>query len=204
MPNFEVDFSNLTKGEIKQLLALVTKSAKPRKRLSELENGECFQVGRFTFINIYSDIYEGYIAVMRECVFDSSFGDNNNFGESEIFNRLKQDILPEILEYVGESNVFSFDTNLMTLDGLTPYGNLVSRISLPTLDIYRENVDIFDEYKIDEAWWLATPDTAPPHCRPLFVRCVIGDGTLGNYYCVSDLGVRPFCIFNPNMLVNEA
>ena len=91
-------------------------------------------------------------------------------------------------------------TDLTTLDGLKPYNDLGSLISLPTFDFYRANVKIFDQYKVDELWWLATPESAQPHDNPRWVVCVAPSGGIFyGIYCYGDGGVRPFLLFESSI-----
>ena len=77
-----------------------------------------------------------------------------------------------------------------------------SKISLPTLDFYRENAEIFDKYKVNSWWWIATPDSATPHWDSPFVLCVSPGGVIIgiNYYY--DYGVRPFLSFISSISVS--
>lgn len=164
-----------------------------------VKDGDSFKIGDMEFIKFPSK--DGRTpAVMKGLAFYSSFGKNNNLTKSKILERMERDILPKILAEVGEENVCTFETDLTTLDGLKPYGNLESRISLPTLDFYRANVDIFDKYKVSRWWWLATPDSAKPHYDPYWILCVSPSGGFydDSYNC-NDFGVRPFLIFNSSI-----
>ena len=80
-----------------------------------------------------------------------------------------------------------------TLDGLKPYPELESMVSLPTLEFYRKHVEIFDRYKQDAWWWLATPESAQPHDAPRWVLCVSPSGRINRGSCnFGVFGVRPF------------
>ena len=163
-----------------------------------VKDGETFEVAGMEFIKFPS--VDGMTpAVAKDVLFTSRFGENNNFAESEVLRRLQKDVLPKIVEAVGEENVCSFKTDLTTWDGLKTYGEVESKISLPTMDFYRSNPEIFDKYKADRWWWLATADSAAPRWKtdPL-VLCV---SPLG-FICIDNFirdygGVRPFCIFEP-------
>ncbi len=166
---------------------------------SGVKDGETFEVGGMEFIKFPSK--NGRTpAVMKDLAFFSSFGKNNNLKESTILERMERDILPKILAEVGEENVCTFETDLTTLDGLKSCGNLEARISLPTLDFYRANVDIFDKHKVDRWWWLATLESAKPHCDPHWILRVSPSGRIyyGRYGGIGG-GVRPFLIFNSSI-----
>ena len=168
-------------------------------RYPGIQDGETFKVGKFEFIK-FPDVNGQTPAVMKGIAFLSRFGDNNDLRESDVLRKMEKEILPEIIAAVGEENLCTIKTDLKTLDGLKPYGEMESLISLPTFDFYRANVEIFDKYKVDEWWWLATPESAKPHEDPRWIVCVSPSGCINldgfSYY---DSGVRPFCIFNSSI-----
>lgn len=141
--------------------------------------------------------------VTRDIIFKSRFGDDNNIKRSDVINKLLEEFLPRIEQAVGANNVHYFDTDLTALDGLNAGEIMYSKISLPTLDFYRRNVNIFDKYKPNDYWWLATPWSVKPHYDPYYIECVTPSGRVicnnyGNGY-----GVRPFLIFDSSIFVSE-
>lgn len=135
----------------------------------------------------------------KECIFRSQFGSNNDLRQSDVLKKMEDDVLPKIIEAVGEDNVLTFKTDLTTLDGLKPYGVMESKISLPTLDFYRANVEIFDKHKVDEWFWLATPESAAQHDSPYWTLCVAPSGFICSDGCGNDDGVRPFLYFQSSI-----
>lgn len=171
------------------------------KKLNEIENGKIFKVGEIEFIK-FADKDGVTVAVTKDTLFRSKFGKDNNLHTSEVLEKLNAEVLPKIIDAVGEENVCEIETDLTTLDGLKPYEPLKSKISLPTLDFYRSNVEIFDKYKINDWWWLATPESARPHDAPNWIVCVPPSGNIyGDIYCGSN-GVRPFLCFVSSISVS--
>ena len=165
-----------------------------------VEDGATFMVGGIEFIK-FPDVNGMTPAVARDIVFRSQFGSSNNFAESTVLQRMNDEVLPAIIEEVGAENLCIIKTDLTTWDGLKTYGEMKSLISLPTMDFYRENVEIFDRYTVKSWWWLATADSAQPHDKsPWLVLCVAPSGYIfsGDYDIVS-FGVRPFCIFKSSI-----
>ena len=164
-----------------------------------VQDGEAFMVGDIEFIKFPDQ--RGMTPVLaKDIAFVSDFGGNNNLAESKVLARMQQEFLPNVVKAVGEENVCMFKTDLTTWDGLQVYGELESKISLPTMDFYRKHVDIFDQYKVDRWFWLATADSAKPHDDPLYVLCVSPSGNLFNdYYDIVNYGVRPFLYFNSSI-----
>ena len=162
-----------------------------------VQDGEAFQLAGIEFIKFPSK--EGQTVIMaKDPVFRSTFGNNNDLRSSNVLKKLEKDILPKIIAAVGEDNLCTVKTDLTTLDGLKPYGVMESLISIPTLDFYRENVEIFDRYKVKEWWWLATPESAKPHCDPVWVLCVSPSGYV-YYDFYNDYAVRPILILKSSI-----
>ena len=172
------------------------------KALKEIEVKKTFKIADIEFIKV-KETDKGTIAVTKNCLFDSTYGDNNNLHKSNILKRLQEEILPKIEKAVGAENVLEFETNLTTLDGLKPYKPLKSKISLPTLDLYRENVEVFDEYNPGCWWWLATPESAKPHSEPWWTLCVAPSGDINFNYCDFNIGVRPILFFVSDISVSK-
>ena len=176
--------------------------SKVTKELSKVKEGATFEVAGYEFIK-FSDRDGETTAVSKDYIFRSAFGDNNNLRESKVLERLETEVLPKIAEAVGMENICDIKTDLTTLDGLKLYGEMTSKISLPTFDFYRENVHIFDKYKPDRWWWLATPESAQPHSSPSWIVCVSPSGIVLNCGCNCNyFGVRPFLRFVSSISVS--
>ena len=165
-----------------------------------VKDGDVFSVGGLDFIK-FPDVGGKTPAVLKGIVFRNRFGRNGNFAESAVLKRLQEEVLPGIIEAVGEENVCSFVTDLTTLDGLKTYGSIESKISLPTIDFYRANPEIFDQHKLGAWWWLANADSAAPRNSDWpWVCCVAPSGGVSrDCYSLDDDVVRPFCIFESSI-----
>ena len=164
-----------------------------------VKDGETFMVGDMEFIK-FPSVGGQTPAVMKDIAFRSSFGDNNDLRSSNVLRRMEAEILPKIIEAVGEENLCTVRTDLVTLDGLNPYGTMESLISLPTMDFYRVNGSVFDKHNPGTWWWLATPESAQPHSDPDWLLCVSPSGGVdGGGYDDGNVGVRPFCIFKSSI-----
>ena len=160
-----------------------------------VKDGDTFEIAGMEFIK-FPEQDGGVPCVAKELLYNMSFGGNNNFAESKILKRLQDEMLPKLEEAVGTENIRTFTTDLTTLDGLKDYGCVESKISLPTFDFYRANVEIFDKYNPEKWWWLATADSTNSHDWNRWVICLAPGGNFYyvNYF-IDFIGVRPFCIF---------
>ena len=165
----------------------------------KVKDSDTFKIAGIEFIK-FPDVDGMTPVVARNILFNSRFGDNNDLRVSDVLKRLKEEYLPKICAAIGEDNVCAFPTDLTTWDGLKPYGVMGDKISLPTMDFYRANVEIFDKYPVRGWWWLATPESAQPHCDPDWILCVSprGDFRSGYYYYIVS-GVRPILIFKSSI-----
>ena len=171
--------------------------------LSEVGVGEVFKVAGFDFIKFYDENGKT-VAVAKNLLFNSFFGGNINFAESTILEKLKKEVLAKLEKAIGAENVVEHEVDLLSLDGSDKWGKVKTKISLPTFDFYRKHVKIFDKHKVDDWWWLATPETTTDHCNnDSWVTCVSPRGGMDYYdgdYCND--GVRPFCIFVSSISVS--
>ena len=167
--------------------------------LYEVNIGDTFKVADVKFIKFTND-GDKVIAVAKDSLYDSRFGDDANFGESDIKARLEKELLPKLEAEIGEENIFEFETDLLALDGTRPFPNVKSKISLVALDFYRQNREIFDKHILDDYWWLSTPDS---EAYKRIGLCVSPSGYVDNYFSsCSYFGVRPFLIFSSSISVS--
>ena len=164
------------------------------KTLAEIKIGETFKVADIEFIK-FADENGHTVAVAKDSVFNSNFGGNNNLAESLVKSKLESKILPKIAKAIGEENIVEHEVDLLSLDGDDKWGKVNCKISIPTFDFYRHNVKMFDKYKLNEWWWLATPNTTENHYCNDWVVCVSPRGFISDGLCYRGSGVRPFIIF---------
>lgn len=163
-----------------------------------VRDGETFELAGMQFVKFPDE--GGMTPVMvKDILFDSAFGDNNNLATSTVLRRLTKEFLPMVEKAVGKENLCLIRTDLTTLDGLKPYEDLESFVSLPTLGFYRKHVEIFDRHNPRKWWWLATPESANPHDSPNWTLCVSPFGRINRDIFNFRIGVRPFCILKSSI-----
>lgn len=162
--------------------------------LLNVKDGEVFSIAGVEFIK-FSDKNGITTAVAKDSLGDRRFGTNNNYAESDIRKWLEEDFLPKLEKEIGTENIVEHEVDLLSLDGSEKWGKVNCKVSLPTFDFYRHNVKVFDKYKLDDWWWLATPDSTSEHYSDNWLVCVSPGGNF-NLNCYLDVnGVRPFLTF---------
>lgn len=166
-------------------------------KLYDVKIGETFKIAGVEFIKCTDG--EEITAITKDALFNSSFGNNSNFAESKIRTRLEEELLPKLEAEIGAENILEFETDMIALDGTRPFPNFKSRISLVTLDFYRQHREIFEAHKLDSWCWLATPDS---ETYKNICLCVspLGNVNFSNY-CDS-FGVRPILCFESSIFVS--
>lgn len=171
-----------------------------QKQLSNVLAGTVFRIGSIEFISLGQN-EDGVFAMFKEGVFNTRFGKNNNFAESDILKRLTESILPDIEYLVGEENVLPFVTDLSAIDGDSNYGAIKTRISIPSANLYNKYKQIFVSNNLSHWWWLATPSgiiTKDQLCWVSVVsplgRLALSDYVDGNY-------VRPILLLKGDIFV---
>lgn len=173
-----------------------------KRILSEIPNGETFMIGGYEFIK-FADENGRTAAVSKDILFKSVFGNTNNLAKSTLLKTLTKEILPKIESIIGTENVLEFETDLMSLDGSAKHGVLKSKVSLPTFDFYRKNRAVFEKYKLNAFWWLATPDSTSEYTMDDWIVCVSPSGRIYYYdFYNRDNGVRPFWNFASSIFVS--
>ena len=144
---------------------------------------------------------KGTYYLMDDYLEKSNFGETNNYADSYIRKNLNEsDLAKELKEKFGDQLV-PIETDLLSLDGLDDYGKVEGDIlAIPTIDLYRECRKKIT--KLDNWWWLSTPDSTPSGCGSACVRCVDSDGFVYYYWYDSSGAVRPFFILKSSIFVS--
>lgn len=123
----------------------------------------------------------------------SEFGVNNNYAESCVRKDLINSDLAKALKAKFGDKVVPITTDLISLDGLDTYGKVEGDIlAIPTLDFYRKYRRSMP--KIDNWYWLATPNSTTEAIGSDGIRCVNSDGYVCYVWYNNVFGVRPFFI----------
>lgn len=204
-PNLEDDviaFLSDMADSISIFIRKISGKETQQKTLAEFEPGAVVKIGGHEMVIL--EQMEGRAALIRKhCLEDESkFGaENNNYAVSAV-DDICETFADEIAETVGGDNILVHDVVLTALTGDDSYGVIKRHASLLTLAQYQRYVDILDQHKPDQWWWLATPNSTKRHENDRWALCVSPSGIIDfvNYY--DRIGVRPFCILKSDIFVS--
>ena len=191
------NITELTKEQLKQL-GIIPETC----YLSE--DGKIAHIGEYEFIVIKTDEKLGTTSLLLKDKLgeEMEFGSNNDYRTSEI-KKVLDEFANEISGIVGEENLVEHLVDLTADDGLKCYGSIKAKMSLFTANMVRENVEILDEFKLDEWWWTCTPYSTPKHENASWIKCVSPRGGIFNNFTFWNGGsVRPFCIVKSSIFVS--
>ena len=172
-----------------------------KERLTGLKVGDYFEVAgtKWRILDIKPC---GYVclsdALEERKIFDS---ETNNWKLSSLREYLNNDFYKKIADEIMEKNILPFGRDLLSLDGQTEYGNCTDYVSLLSIDDYRLYRKLIPNN--EQWWWLLTPWSTPCNGYETQVSVVSASGDIDYYYCYDDCGVRPLCIFSPNLFESE-
>ena len=183
-------------------VAQIGKSVFPAEvKLSQKKVGDTFKIGEYEFI-VLEHSKETTAVILKDILCESKFGERDCDFKSSIVKKKLGEFEGKIAKIIGSHNIVPHGVDLTSNDGLKDYGKDLANMSLLTADLYRRYVEILDNYKVEEWWWLATPYSTAKHGYTQYVLCVAPSGVYdcNDYGC--NIGVRPFCILNSNIFVS--
>lgn len=172
-----------------------------KERLTGLKVGDYFEVAgtKWRILDIKPC---GYVclsdALEERKIFDS---ETNNWKLSSLREYLNNDFYKKIADEIMEKNILPFGRDLLSLDGQTEYGNCTDYVSLLSIDDYRLYRKLIPNN--EQWWWLLTPWSTPCNGYETQVSVVSPSGCIYNDFCYCGIGVRPLCIFSPNLFESE-
>lgn len=172
-----------------------------KERLTGLKVGDYFEVAgtKWRILDIKPC---GYVclsdALEERKIFDS---ETNNWKLSSLREYLNNDFYKKIADEIMEKNILPFGRDLLSLDGQTEYGNCTDYVSLLSIDDYRLYRKLIPNN--EQWWWLLTPWSTPCNGYETQVSVVSPSGSIFSSLCDFSCGVRPLCIFSPNLFESE-
>lgn len=197
MENITVNMNNLSKKEREQLLALITKANSKWEMPKNLNPGNVFKDVDGEKWIFLSKTETGNICILKkDALSEMSFGDSNNYNESNIDVYLTDTYLKELERKFGAENIAEHEVDLLSLDGEDDYRIILRKVSIPTLDVYRKNKKAIKNY-INEGFWLATPSSTPSTCSSVYVQCICNTGHVACCRRDGCEAVRPMLYLKP-------
>lgn len=196
----------LTMEELKNIFGHEVKIVREHKTnpLKSKFVGDTFKINNTEFVIL--DMYDGCkaLAITKDFILNDEIFDKNtnNYKKSSLRNKVRN-FGEEIATAVGKNNTYKPRLDLTSDDGLDDYGYVDEDYAgLLTCDMYRRYNKILEKFPVDNWWWTLTPYSTPYRGIEYSVRFVYGDGQLNGTNCGNGRGVRPFLIFDSNILVS--
>lgn len=176
----------------------------PKKvRLGDVPVGEVAKIDGQDFI-ILEHVGDLTYLITKDLIEERvKFSKVNNNYDGSLVDDLCESAAELLEDLVGADNVVKFELDLTSDDGLNDYGKIRRKMALITADMYRKYVDILDQHKINEWWWLATPHSTKRHENEDWAKCVSPSGHIYFDRFYYDFGVRPFCILKSHIFVSR-
>ena len=193
LPGCRYDITNQSENEV------CVKIMSTKVKIYEVPIGSTFKIGDFEFIRLGEE-FGGVSAILKNSLCDHNFClDNNDYSMSILRGMLFEEFLPELENEVGEDGLMTHIVDLTSLGGLKDYGFLHDKVSLLTLDRYRnyrKHIPYFSN-----TWWLSTPYSCKLHGIKSLVCVVDKGGNIDWGNCAFEFEVHPFCVFQPSVMV---
>lgn len=184
-------------NDLRNEIAVLKATSNSINLLEGLGIGDTFELVDTTW-KILDITSAGYICLadsIEDMKFDS---DSNNWENSDLRDYLNEGFLEKIAAEIGLENIVPFERDLLSLDGQTEYGKCEDKVSLLTIDEYRKYRSLIPNTE-DYWWWLASPWSTPCNDYKRTVTVVSSAGSIINYLCNGNYGVRPVCIFSSSI-----
>lgn len=189
-------------NELRNKVAILEATNNVNKIPAGLVIGDTFRLAGLTW-KILDITVRGYICLADNLEDTMQFdSESNDWIKSQLREYLNTEFIEEIAGEIGEENIFSFNRNLLSLDGQTEYGECEDKISLLTVDEYRKYRSLIPNTD-DYWWWLITPWSTPCNDYKTSVAVVSPSGSFSNFNCCNGYGVRPVCIFSSSIFESE-
>ena len=176
-------------------------SEKMNEKLNGLKVGDTFELAGLTWTIL--DVTEDWYKCIAERFEDGMvFDDNSNdWRTSSLREYLNEDFYNRLASEIGEDNIILFERDLLSIDGQTEYASCDDKVSLLTVDEYRKYRKLIPN---PDYWqWLITPWSTPCNGYYRSVTAISPYGCFDDYDCNNRYGVRPICIFSPNLFESE-
>lgn len=188
----------------KALGILKSEEKKEKVVLSSLKPGETFMIGEHEFI-VLEQNYITTNAISKKLMAENVRfdGDTKDYNKSALKKYIDEKIKPIILENVGAGNLVEHSVPLTSIDNQNEFNDCICEVRPITFDEAREYNDLLVNEDLTYYYWTITPWSTAERGFKYVIVIVSPSGCIINDYCISINGVRPLCIFSPNLFESE-
>lgn len=97
--------------------------------LSQVVEGKAFSIAGIKMYKMYSK-GSGYMCIFADPVFTEAYETSQNYAKSTIHRRLTQEVLPNLVEKIGEDNVLEFTLDLRHENDMNKYLDIQTKIGI--------------------------------------------------------------------------
>ena len=157
----------------------VTRTKTKMTTLEGLPAGSFFKLGGIEWTILDTDYQGGVLVLAKDPIQQRAFdeGNCNDWRKSSARKYLNEEWRKDF-EEKAKVELFGFNRDLTSDDGLKDYGTCFDYVSLITCDEYRRYRDFIPNQS--DWWWTLTPWSTPRFGYSRYVRYVDTDGSLGS------------------------
>lgn len=188
----------------KALEILKSREKKGKVVLNSLKPGETFMIGEHEFI-VLEQNYETTNVISKNLMAEDVQFDKNtiDYKKSALKRYIEEKIRPIILENIGAGNLVEHSVALTSVDNQSVFKDCICDIRPITFDEAREYNGLLVNEDLPEYYWTITPWSTSERGFEYSISVVSPSGDINGIYCLSSRGVRPLCIFSPNLFESE-
>lgn len=188
----------------KALEILKSEEKKEKVVLSSLKPGETFMIGEHEFI-VLEQNYETTNVISKNLMAENVRfdGDTRDYNKSALKKYIDEKIKPIILENVGAGNLVEHSVPLTSVDNQNEFNDCICEVRPITFDEAREYNDLLVNKDLPDYYWTITPWSTAERGWKYYISVVSPSGCIFSRNCFSSRGVRPLCIFSPNLFESE-
>ena len=173
------------------------------RTIKEYYQGEHFVYGKKNCM-VLEHMEDGTLCMVLEEDFESAFGENNNFAESELRKKLNIEYLNEWVDSgARRKNFVSMVVNLTANDGLKDYGTCECFLAPRTCDQHRKYRYLIPNPKGNWEWTATAYSTKANGYSLTAYQVTVAGGLSINYSVNVAYGVRPLFKLNPESSVES-
>lgn len=177
---------------------------KNKVKLSTLAPGDVFEIGKNDFIVLEQMSFETKVIskdfMAENIVYDE---DSRDYNESNLKKVIEDEIQPIIESEVGENNLVEHTVELTSVDMQHEFDDCECKVRPITFDEARKYNNLLPNKELDDWWWTCTPWSTEERGCSYSITVVSSAGSIINFDCISNVGVRPVCILKSNIFVSK-